>query len=74
MREMLLIFEGNEIGEKRAAELIQKAIFQLLDQERMHVKNFVNIAREPVMQVQVRTEGILQIPEFMKKSRDKRTV
>ncbi len=67
MREILLRFEGNEINEKRAAELIQREVFRVLEQERMNIKNFVNIAREPAPAEPVRTGGILQVPDFMKK-------
>ena len=32
MREIMLVFEGNEINEKRAAVLIQEAAFRVLEQ------------------------------------------
>lgn len=67
MREMLLIFEGNEIGEKRAADLIQNEVFRVLREEKMNIKNFVNITREPAPAAPVRSGGILQVPEFMRK-------
>lgn len=67
MREIMLVFEGNEINEKRAAVLIQEAAFRVLDQEKMNVRNFVNITREPAPAAPVRSGGILQVPDFMKK-------
>lgn len=67
MREILLVFEGNDINKKRAAVLIQEAVFRVLDQEKMNVRNFVSITREPAPATSVREKGILQIPDFMKK-------
>lgn len=67
MREMLLIFEGNAADEERAAELIQGVVFKVLEQENMNVKNFVNIEREPAPTAPIRSGGILQVPEFMRK-------
>lgn len=74
MREILLVFEGDAAGEERAAGLIQETVSRVLKQEKMNVKNFVNIARKPMPQAQVRTDGILQIPEFMKRRKNKPTV
>lgn len=74
MREILLRFEGNEDGEERAAGMIQEAAFRVLEQEKLCVKNFINVTIAPVQQPPVWTGGILQIPEFMKRRRDKRTI
>lgn len=74
MKQILLRFEGNEDGEERAAGMIQEAVFRVLDQEKMCVKSFANITINPAPQPPVRTGGILQVPNFMKKRRDKRTV
>lgn len=74
MREMLLVFEGNETGEKRAADLIQQGVLEVLAQEKMNIKNFVNIAREPVPVPPVHKSGVLQIPDFMRKRRDNHTI
>lgn len=74
MREILLRFEGDEDGEKRAAGLIQDAAFRTLEQEKMCVKNFVNVTIAPAPQLTVQTGGILQIPEFMKRRKNKPTV
>ena len=67
MREIMLVFEGNEINEKRAAVLIQEEAFRVLDQENMNVRNFVNITREAAPAAPVWSGGILQVPDFLKK-------
>lgn len=76
MRQILLRFEGNEDGEERAAGMIQEAVFRVLDQEKMCVKSFANFTINPVPQphVRARAGGMLQIPEFMKRRMDKRSV
>lgn len=74
MREILLRFEGDEDGEKRAAGLIQEAAFRTLEQEKMCVKNFVNVTIPPAPQLPAQTGGVLQIPNFMKKRIDRRDV
>lgn len=74
MKQILLRFEGNENGEERAAGMIQETVFRVLDQEKMCVKSFVNVTINPAPQPTFQTGGILQIPEFMKKRRNKRNV
>ena len=74
MREILLRFEGDEDGEKRAAGLIQEAAFRTLEQEKMSVKNFVNVSVNPAPPPAARTGGTLQVPNFMKKHMDRRNV
>lgn len=74
MREILLRFEGKEDGEERAAGMIQEAVFRALEKEKMCVKNFVNVTIAPAPQPPVQTGGVLQIPDFMRKRRDKRNV
>lgn len=64
-------FEGDEDGEKRAAGLIQEAVFRMLEQEKMCVKNFVNVTITPEPQTSFQTDAVLQIPEFMKKRMNK---
>ena len=42
MREIVLVFEGHEDSEKKAADIIQEAIFKALSQERMSIRQFTN--------------------------------
>ena len=42
MREIILQFEGHEDSEKKAADTIQAAIFEALQQERMNIRCFTN--------------------------------
>lgn len=71
MREIHLIFEGNEDSERKVGDLIQEAIFKVLNQERMDVKTFLNRAKKDNQRVMIGTPGQiaaeLDIPDFLKK-------
>lgn len=71
MREIHLMFEGNRDSERKVADLIQEAIFKVLNQERMDVKSFLNQPREENQKLMIGTPRQLatelEIPGFLKK-------
>ena len=71
MREIHLLFEGNEDSERKVADLIQEAIFKVLNQERMDVKSFQNHAKKNNQKLMIGTPSQiaaeLEIPDFLKK-------
>lgn len=71
MREIHLVFEGNEDSERKVGDLIQEAIFKVLNQERMDVKTFLNSAKKEQQRLMIGTPGQiaaeLEIPEFLRK-------
>lgn len=68
MREIHLMFEGNEDSERKVADLIQEAIFKVLNQERMNVKYFLNQPQKGHQKLMIGTPGQiaaeLDIPDF----------
>ncbi len=70
MREIILVFEGNEENERKAADIIQAAVFSALGDERMSVRQFSNQRREVKREVMIGTpkqmEKELVIPEFLR--------
>lgn len=71
MREIHLIFEGNEDSERKVGDLIQEAIFKVMNQERMDVKSFLNQSKKDKQKLMIGTPSQiaaeLDIPEFLKK-------
>lgn len=71
MREIVLIFEGHEDSEKKAADSIQEAIFQALSQERMSIRQFTNQQKQVKEKVAIGTPAQvgreLEIPPFLRK-------
>ena len=69
MREIILVFAGNEENERKAADAIQAAVFSALDNERMSVRQFSNQRRERKEKVMIGTprqrEKDLVIPDFL---------
>lgn len=72
MREITLAFEGHVDSERKAADIIQAAIFDALAQERMNVLQFQNRQSERKEKVAIGTpeqiSHALEIPDFMKKN------
>ncbi len=70
MREMIIVFEGHEDSEKKAADTIQSAIFNALGQERMTIRQFTN---QPVNSKklvigspeQLKKELEVKVPDFL---------
>lgn len=71
MREIILIFEGHEDSEKKAADSIQEAIFKALNQERMSIRQFANQQKEIKSKVAIGSPAQvgkeLDIPPFLRK-------
>lgn len=68
MREIVLVFEGHEDSEKKAADTIQTAIFNALEQERMSIMQFTNQMVSVKKKVAIGTpEQIekLQVPDWI---------
>lgn len=70
MREIVLIFEGHEDSERKAADMIQTAIFNTLEQERMAIRQFMNqsveMKRKVVIGSPKEVGKELEIPEFLR--------
>lgn len=71
MREIILVFEGHTDSERKAADIIQGAIFKTLEQERMNILQFQNQPKDEKQKVAIGSpeelKETLEIPDFMKK-------
>ena len=76
MREIVLVFEGHEDSEKKAADIIQEAIFKALSQERMSIRQFTNqqAARKRTNVSLLQDKPDIEIPLFLQKKSDAGTI
>lgn len=68
MREMIIVFEGHEDSEKKAADTIQSAIFNALGQERMTIRQFTNQpvnSKKLVIGSPEQLKKEMEIPDFL---------